>query len=409
VKKKLVLMKFGGTSVASPEKMQRAAERAIAARRRGAEVVVVVSAPGSMTDELLALAHRIDSDPPARELDVLLSTGEMVGISLFCIACRARGVPAVSLSGPQAGFFADAKHTRSAITSIRPDRIRRELRKGHIVAVAGFQAQNPEADITTLGRGGSDLSAIALAAVLKAEHCEVFTDVKGVYTADPRLVPDARKIGRISYEEMLELSGAGAKVMLARSIEVAKRYRIPVHVRSAFHPVPGTWITERTEEKMEQAHVSSLALEKGEIRLSLVDVPDKPGIAATVLAELASSDVPVDMLVQSAPTTRGLNDISFMTPRSAAARARKTLGDIAKATNARRVDVHDQVVKLTAVGTGFRRHPEAAATMFKALARKKINIQMISTSDLKLCCVIDQKHAETALRTLHNAFGLGRR
>jgi len=407
--KGIVVMKFGGTSVASPEKVQAAAERAIAARRSGRRVVVVVSAPGEMTDELIALSHRITPDPEKRELDVLLSTGEIMSIALFAMACRARGVPAISLTGPQAGIHADGHHTRSTITSIRPRKILRELDAGNIVAVAGFQGLNPRADITTLGRGGSDLSAIALAAALGAGACEVFTDVKGVYTADPRLVPEARKILRISYEEMLELSAAGAQVMLARSIEVAKRYGIAVHVRSAFHPVPGTWITESPESNMEKPHVSSLALEKGEVRVSIVGVPDKPGIAAKVLARLAEANIPIDMVVQSAPTTRGSNDISFMTPRGHAGAAAAALGPIARLLGARRVDVHDQVVKLTAVGTGFRRHAGVAAGMFGTLARNRINIQMISSSDLKISCVIDSRHGETALRVLHDAFGLGRR
>ena len=244
--KRPVVMKFGGTSVADPEKIQRAAERAVAAHRRGRAVVVVVSAPGEMTDELIGLAHQVSPEPDARELDVLMSTGEMVGISLFAMACRAKGAPAVSLSGPQAGFEVDEHHTRASITAIRPKKVLRELAAGRIVAVAGFQGINPNADIATLGRGGSDLSAVALAAVLKAGHCEIFTDVKGVYTADPRIVPEARKIGRISYEEMLELSSAGSQVMQARSIEVAARYRLPILVRSSFHPSPGTLIVPKS-------------------------------------------------------------------------------------------------------------------------------------------------------------------
>lgn len=408
-KRELIVMKFGGTSVADPEKIQRAAERAIAARRAGAGVVVVVSAPGHMTDELLGLARRIDERPYERELDVLLSTGELVGISLFAMACRARGVPAVSLSGPQAGIEADARHTRAAITAIRPGKIRRELDAGKIVAVAGFQGLNPAADVATLGRGGSDLTAIALASVLKADRCEVYTDVKGVYTADPRVVPEARKLRSLSYEEMLELSSAGAKVMLARSIEVAQRSKVPIVVRSAFHAVPGTWIVPKREDKMEQANVSALALDKNAVRLAIVEVPDKPGIAAKVLGALAEEGIPIDMIVQSAPTQRGVNDISFVTLRSHAEAARAALERISRAMGAQRVDMHDQVVKITTVGTGFRRHPVIAAKMFKTLAQSGINIQMITTSDLRISAVIDRKHAETALKVLHKAFGLGRK
>jgi aspartate kinase len=401
-------MKFGGTSVADPEKIQHAAQRAVAARRNGKNVVVVVSAPGSMTDDLIGLAKRIDRNPEPRELDVLLTTGELVGISLFTIACRSKGADAVSLSGPQAGIYADENHTRSAILDIRPANIRSHLRAGKIVAVAGFQAANPKGEFTTLGRGGSDLSAVALAAALKADHCEIYTDVKGVYTADPRIVSQARKIASLSYEEMLELSSAGAQVMLARSIEVAKRFGVRIHVRSAFHPSAGTWIDRRQRGKMEQAHVSSLALDKGEVRLSIVDVPDRPGVAAKVVTELSARSIPLDLIIQSAPTQRGVNDISFMTPRAHTSAAKDALGALAKKLGATRVDVHDQVVKLTVIGTGFRRHPDIAAKMFHTLAKARINIHMISTSDLKITCIIDRRHGESALRLLHKTFGLAR-
>lgn len=405
----LVVMKFGGTSMADPEKIQRAAERAVTARRQGRRVVVVVSAPGEMTDELISLARRVCEAPEPRELDALMSTGELVGTALFAMACRARGVPAVSLSGPQAGFIAEGRHTQASIAAIRPARILAELRRGRVAVVAGFQAANRDRDVATLGRGGSDLSAVALAARLKASHCDIFTDVKGVYTADPRIVPEARKIPRISYEEMLELSSAGAQVMLARSIEVAQRYGVRIQVRSAFHPVPGTWIVPMPEETMEKANVSSLALDKDTVRLSVVDVPDRPGVAARVLSELARAGVPVDMLVQSAPGKQGSNIISFVTPRAFAEPARRALAGLARSLRARRVDVHDNVVKVTAVGTGFRRRADVAARMFKTLAENRVNIQMISSSDLRVSCIIDRRHAETALRALHKAFGLGRR
>lgn len=405
----LVVMKFGGTSVADPEKIQRAAERAVEARRKGERVVVVVSAPGQMTDELLDLAHQIDKDPDRRELDVLLSTGELVGISLFTMACRALGVPAISLSGPQAGIQADENHTKSMITGIRPLKVHQELKAGKIVAVAGFQGLNPSADVTTLGRGGSDLTAVALAAVLKAGRCEIYTDVKGVYTADPRIVFEARKLGSISYEEMLELASAGAQVMQARSIEVAGRFGVRILVRSAFHSAPGTWIISKSGGEMEQSNVSSLALDKGEVRLSIVNVPDKPGIAARVLSELAGAGIQVDMIVQSAPTLKGVNDMSFMSPRAQGPAARGALERIAREIGAERVDLHEQVAKVSAVGTGFRRDPLVAARMFETLAKSGINIHMITTSDLRISCVIDSRHGETALRVLHKAFKLGRR
>jgi aspartate kinase len=406
--KPLIICKFGGTSVADPEKIQRAAERVKRLKSRGARVVVVVSAPGKMTDELEALAQQLGARTSPRELDVLLSTGELVGTSLFAMACRKLGTDAISLTGAQAGIKTGGAHTASAITHIRPTRIHKELRAGRIVVVAGFQGADAGGDTATLGRGGSDLTAVALAAVLKAQHCEIYTDVKGVYTADPRIVPQAKKLSRISYREMLELSSAGANVMLTRSIEVAQRYRVKIHVRSAFHPAVGTWIQSLPEKKMEKANVSSLALDKSAVRLSLAEVPDRPGIAARILAELSDNGVPADMVIQSAPTLRGRNDISFMTPRGNAAAARKTLERLAKKMGAGPVGVHDQVVKLTAVGTGFRRQPKVAAQMFAALAKSRINLQMIATSDLKIACVIDRRHGETALRVLHKAFGLSR-
>ncbi len=401
-------MKFGGTSVADPEKIQRAAERAIAERRKGRGVVVVVSAPGEMTDELLSLAERVSSEPDGRELDQLLATGEQVGIALFAMACKAKGADAVSLTGPQAGIEAGGSYTRAHIVRIRTSKIRKELEAGRIVTVAGFQGLNPESDVATLGRGGSDLTAVALACALKTGTCEIFTDVKGVYTADPRVVFEARKLERITAEEMLELAGAGAQVMQARSIEVAQRYGVAIHVRSAFQPLPGTWIVPKEERMLEKASVSSLALDKNEVRLSVVDVPDVPGVAARVLSALSAGGIPVDMIIQSAPTHAGVNDISLMTPRGFAGKAREALEGIARTLKAR-VDLHDQVAKVSAVGTGFRSHPWVAARMFETLAKQKINIHMIVASDLRISCVVDAKHGETALRALHKAYGLSRK
>lgn len=405
-------MKFGGTSVADPEKIQRCAERAIAERKRGRGVVVVVSAPGEMTDELLTLADRVSPEADAtadRELDQLLSTGEQVGISLFAMACLARRQPAVSLTGPQAGIRAEGAYTRAKIATIRPAPIMSHLRAGRIVTVAGFQGLVKGGDVATLGRGGSDLTAVALASALKTNTCEIFTDVKGVYTADPRIVFEARKLDRITFDEMLELAGAGAQVMQSRSLEVAERYKVSIHVRSAFHPQKGTWIVPREKESMlEKAHVSALALDKNEVRLSVADVPDRPGVAAEVLSTLASRDIPVDMIIQSAPTHHGVNDISLMTPRGSAAKAREALAATAKRLKAR-VDLHEHVAKVSVVGTGFRHHPWVAATMFETLAKNKINIHMIVASDLRISVVVDAKHGEPALRALHKAYGLERR
>jgi aspartate kinase len=405
---KITVMKFGGTSVADPEKIQRAAERAIAERKKGKGVVVVVSAPGDMTDELLELAERVAPEPHERELDQLISTGEQVGISLFAMACHARKAPAVSLTGPQAGIHAVGAHTRSQIVRIKPERIHAELKRGNIVTVAGFQGRLG-LDVATLGRGGSDLTAVALASALKTETCEIFTDVKGVYTADPRIVFEARKLDRITYDEMLELAGAGAQVMQARSLEVGARYGVSIHVRSAFHSAPGTWIVPKEKETMlEKAHVSALALEKNEVRLSIAEVPDRPGVAAEILGVLSSKEIPVDMIIQSAPTQEGVNSLSFMTPKASAAKARQALTEAAKRLKAR-VDIHENVAKVSAVGIGFRHHPWVAARMFETLAEEKINIHMISASDLRISCVVDLKQGEQALRALHTAYGLAKK
>lgn len=405
---RITVMKFGGTSVADPEKIQRAAERAAAERRRGYAVVVVVSAPGEMTDELIALAGRITPKPDERELDQLVSTGEQVGIALFAMACKARGVPAVSLTGPQAGIDAVGGAGRAHIRRIRTRNILRHLEAGRVVVVAGFQGLGPDGDSMTLGRGGSDLTAVALASALKTGRCEIFSDVKGVYTADPRIVHDARKIARISFEEMLELAGAGAQVMQARSMELAERFGVEIHVRSAFHPQVGTLIVAREDEMLEKAFVSSLALDKSEVRLTIVGVPDQPGVAATVLLALAEAEVPVDMIIQSAASRAGSNDISFMTPRTQAAKARKALEACARKLRAERVELNEAVAKVSAVGTGFRHSPKIAATMFKTLAAQKINIHMISASDLRVSCIVDLAHGESALRCLHKAYGLAR-
>jgi len=405
---RILVMKFGGTSVADPEKIQLAADRAITARRRGRAVVVVVSAPGEMTDELLTLAHRVAPEPEPRELDQLLATGEQVSISLFAMACRARGVPAVSLTGAQAGIEAGGDHTRAQIVRIRTGKILRELRGGRIVTVAGFQGLNAERDVATLGRGGSDLTAVALATALRTREVEIYSDVKGVYTADPRLVSEARKLDSITGEEMLELAGAGAQVMQPRSIEVAERFGVSIHVRSAFHPQAGTWIVPKEKTMLEKAFVSALALDKSEVRLNITDVPDRPGVAASILSALAERHIPVDMIIQSAPSREGVNAVSLMTPRAFAAKAQEALAPLARRLGAA-VDIRDGVAKVSAVGTGFRHHPWIAAKMFQALAAHKINIHMIVASDLRISTVVDAAHGESALRALHKAYGLARK
>jgi aspartate kinase len=404
----ILVMKFGGTSVADPEKIQLCAERAVAARRQGRSVVVVVSAPGEMTDELLTLAHRVCPQPDNRELDQLLSTGEVVGISLFAMACRSLGAAAVSLTGGQAGIQASTDHAQAQIVRIQAGAILRELRAGRIAVVAGFQGITPLRNVATLGRGGSDLTAVALASRFGTREVEIYSDVKGVYTADPRIVAQARKLDRITGEEMLELAGAGAQVMQPRSVEVAERFGVRIHVRSAFHAQPGTWIVPKENHMLEKAFVSALALDKSEVRLDVVDLPDRPGIAAQVLSTLAEKQIPVDMIVQSAPARAGFNGISLMTPRAFAPKAKQALAAIAKRLGAR-VEINDQVAKVSAVGTGFRHHPGIAAKMFETLAAHKINIHMITASDLRVSTVVDAQHGEAALRALHSAYGLARR
>jgi aspartate kinase len=407
-KRPLVVMKFGGTSVADADKIHRAAERAIAAARKGWRVVAVVSAPGDMTDELLDLAQSIHSEPDPRELDMLLSTGEQVAISLFAIAVRSKGHPAISFTGPQAGILADDQHTRAHIVGIRPTKILKALDGGSIVSVAGFQGLNPKADIATLGRGGSDLTAVALAASLRADECQIYTDVKGVYTADPRIVHEARVIDRISYSEMLELASAGAQVMQPRSIEVAKKFGVRIQVRSSFESGGGTWIEEE-KENMEEASISSLALDKGEVRLTVVGVPDQPGMAARTLSELSKRSIPVDMIVQASAVDGKVNHISLMSPKSFAARAKEALGEAAKRLGAERVELDDKVAKVSVIGTGFRHHSWVATRVFETLAMEKINLGMIMTSDIRISVVVSLAEGERALRALHRAFKLSRK
>ena len=404
----LIVMKFGGTSVADPDKIQRAADRAIAQRRAGRRVVVVVSAPGEMTDELIALARRVAPDPDSRELDMLMATGEQVGISLFAIACRARGVPAVSLTGPQAGILADATHTKARIVEIRPRKVHEELARGNIVTVAGFQGLNPSRDIATLGRGGSDLTAVALAASLGAKHCEIYTDVHGVYTADPRMVPDARLIPRISYDEMLELAGAGAQVMQGRSIEVAKKFGVPIRVAHAFDArSTGTWITGEVSS-MEEAVVTGVAFDRNQVKVTIRDVPDKPGMAADIFGAMGKANVNVDMIIQSA-AHGAINDISFTVHKDDHDAAIKVLEQVQRRLKAGSIEHNVNVSKVSVVGVGMRSHAGVAGRMFRTLADNGVNIDMIATSEIKISCIIERKDGERAVRCLHKAFRLEKR
>ena len=400
----IVVMKFGGSSVADADRIKNVAGRVAAKRKQGHRVVVVVSAPGDMTDDLIAMAEKITDSPSGREMDMLLSTGEQVSIALLSMAINERGVAAVSLTGPQAGIFADQDHTRARITAIRPKKIFEQLKKGKVVIVAGFQGLNPNEDIATLGRGGSDLTAVALAAALKADVCEIYTDVKGVYTTDPRVEPEAQKIDRISYDEMLELAGAGAQVMQARSIEVGKNYGVDIHVRSTFSEDEGTLITAEVP-RMEQIVVSGVAFDPKQAKITLSGVADRPGVAAKIFGPLADEGVNVDMIIQSAPT-EGRNDISFTIGRVDVKKAMGVLDRVSTDLKAEEVVCDDKVAKVSIVGVGMKGHPGVAAKLFKSLAEAGINIDMISTSEIKIACVVREGDGPRAVRLVHKAFGL---
>ena len=401
----LLVQKFGGSSVADAEKIMNVARR-VAASAPGNQMIVVVSAMGKTTDGLLALSRQISSSPDLREMDMLLSTGEQVTIALVALALQSLGLKARSFTGPQVGMRTDHSHTQARITQIDGDRVRRALDAGEIAVVAGFQGLSDEDEITTLGRGGSDLTAVALAAALKADVCEIYTDVDGVYTADPNIVPDARKLARVAYDEMLELASLGAKVLQTRSVEFAKKYGVTVHVRSTFRPEPGTLVT-REETGMEQAVVTGVTHDRSQAKISILRVPDRPGIAARVFGAISARNIVVDMIVQNI-SQDGYTDMSFTLPRGDHARAVAELSEVVREIGARGI-VHDErVAKVSIVGVGMRSHSGVASTMFATLAREGINIQMISTSEIAVSCVIEDKYAELAVRTLHDAFDVAR-
>jgi aspartate kinase len=403
---KLVVMKFGGSSVANADKVKHVASRVIAKKNGGFRVVVVVSAPGDMTDDLIEMAEGVTDEPHPREMDMLLATGEQASIALLCMALHAKKNDAISLTGPQAGIFADADHTRARITNIKPQKIQQQLKKNRIVVVAGFQGLNANEDITTLGRGGSDLTAIALAAALKADLCEIYTDVEGVYTTDPRVVADARKLDEISYDEMLELAGSGAQVMQGRSVEVAKKFDVIFEVRSTFSTARGTRV-HREVSRMEDVVVSGIAFDRKQAKLSLVEIPDRPGIAASIFGALAKTGVNVDMIIQS-EARGGKNDISFTVGEGDLKKAIDVLTPVKAALGAKQLTHEAGVAKVAVVGVGMRSHPGVASRMFKALADNKINIQMISTSEIKIACVISREHVDAAVKVLHKEFELGK-
>jgi aspartate kinase len=401
----LIVQKYGGSSVADAEKIRNVARR-VAASAAGNQLIVVVSAMGKTTDSLVALAHRMAATPEPREMDMLLATGEQVTIALLAMALQSLGLKARSLTGPQVGMRTDHAHTKARIVQITPERARAALDAGEIVVVAGFQGLSDTEEITTLGRGGSDLTAVALAAAVKADVCEIYTDVDGVYTADPNVVPDARKLPRVAYDEMLEMASLGAKVLQARSVEFAKKYGVAVHVRSTFKPEGGTMVTKE-ETGMEEVVVTGITHDKGQAKISLLRVPDRPGIAAQVFGSVASRNIVVDMIVQNI-SRDGFTDISFTLPRGDHARAQAALEEIARKVGALGIVTDERVAKVSIVGVGMRSHSGVAARMFATLSKEGINIQMISTSEIAVSCVIEDKYAELAVRALHDTFELGR-
>jgi len=401
----LIVQKYGGSSVADAEKIKNVARR-VAQHASGNQLVVVVSAMGKTTDGLLTLAHQVSPAPDPREMDMMLATGEQVTIALLAMALHALSLKARSFTGPQVGMRTDTAHTKARITRINAERVQQALDAGEIAVVAGFQGLSEKDEITTLGRGGSDLTAVALAAALKADVCEIYTDVEGVFTADPNIVPDARKLPRITYDEMLEMASLGAKVLQSRSVEFAKKYGVPVHVRSTFKPDPGTLVTKE-EHDMEEVLVTGVTHDRSQAKVSILRVPDRPGIAAQVFGAIAEKNIVVDMIVQNI-SRDGYTDMSFTLPRGDHTRAVAVLEDVARTVRAQGI-VHDQrVAKVSIVGVGMRSHSGVAARMFATLAREGINIQMISTSEIAVSCVIEDKYAELAVRALHEAFELGR-
>ena len=402
----LIVQKYGGSSVAEPEKIKNVARRVASYAAEGHRMVVVVSAMGKTTDSLVALAAAISPMPNPREMDMILATGEQVTIGLLAMALQALGHPAVSFTGPQVGMITDAAHTRARIQRITGDRIREALDAGKIVVVAGFQGATESGDISTLGRGGSDLTGVALAAALKADVCEIFTDVDGVYTADPNVVPEARKLARVSYDEMLEMASLGSKVLQARSVEFAKKWGVPVHVRSTFKPDPGTLVT-REDHSMEDVVVTGISHDRGQSKLSILRVPDRPGIAGRVFGALGAQNIIVDMIVQNI-SRDGFTDISFTLARADRARAEEVLGRVAREIGAEGITTDDRVAKVSIVGVGMRSHAGVASRMFETLSKENVNIQMISTSEIAVSCVIEDKYTELAVRSLHDAFELGK-
>ncbi len=399
----LIVQKYGGTSVGNPERIKNVAKRVCRAKDEGHDVVVVVSAMSGETDKLINLANQVSENPDPREMDMLVSTGERVTIALLAMAIQASGHKAQSFTGRQAGIISDNVHTKARIEKITGERLRHALKEGKIAVVAGFQGITEKSDdVTTLGRGGSDLSAVAVAAALKADVCDIYTDVDGVYTTDPNMVPQARKLDKISYDEMLELASLGAKVLQTRSVEFAKKYNVPVRVLSSFNDNPGTLVTKEDAD-MEKVVVSGVAYDKNQVKVTVQGVPDKPGVAAKIFNTISDNNVVVDMIIQNIGEG-GLTDMSFTVPRTDAKKIQEVMKKVIAEIGAKSVSIKEDIAKISIVGVGMRSHSGVAAQMFSALAKEGINIMMISTSEIKISCVIDAKYTELAVRVLHDAF-----
>ena len=400
----LVVQKFGGTSVGDANRIRAVADHVARTKRQGNEVVVVVSAMGQTTDDLLRLAEDVSSVHPGRELDMLLTAGERISMALLCMALAERGVTAHSFTGSQAGIITDTSHGRAKILEVKGDRLRETLAEDAVPVVAGFQGVSSTRDVTTLGRGGSDMTAVALAAVLGAEICEIYTDVSGVFTADPRVVPAARKVTRISFEEMLEIAATGGRVLMLRSVEFARNYHVPLHVRSSFTWEPGTLVTEE-DASMEQAIVSAVTSSDSDAKLTLSGVRDRPGVAASLFRGLADRSVNIDMIVQNI-SHDGTTDISFTVPRDDLAASLEVAEALAPEIGATSVVADSDVAQVSLVGAGMKTHPGVTAKMFEVLAKEDINIEMISTSSIRISCMVRASVADKAVQALHTAFGL---
>ena len=404
----LIVQKYGGTSVADPERMRNVARHIAATKAQGNQLVIVVSAMGKATDNLLDLARQVSSAPAGREMDMLLTTGERISMSLLCMALQDLGVEAMSFTGSQVGIITDTVHGRAKILEIKGDRVREAIGEGKVAVVAGFQGVSTAKEITTLGRGGSDTTAVALAAALKADVCEIYTDVTGVFTADPRIVPQARKLKHLEFDEMLEMAGAGSKVLALRSVEFARNHNVPIHVRSSFTWEQGTWVTSeerKGEQNMEEPIISGVVHDASDAKITVLGVPDQPGVSAALFEPLANANVNVDMIVQNT-STAGTTDISFTLPKTDVAIAQPIVERIAKQVGATGVTQDTNIAKISLVGAGMKSSPGIAAKMFRVLADNNVNIEMISTSTIRISVVVAAPMLEKAVRSLHTAFDL---